>query len=334
MSAYTTQPRTITQPNYFRPARNDGATTIEPGYILKRGNTVDEVELASAATDAFCGVSVEDIEQDQTRSMQVDGKVAVVAGGSISIGDRLTSDANGKAIAATANTQTTLGYAVTAASASEWVEVELSQLGGLLFYANVSVADKAALKALSAELRNGLMAIVMDDRSLWVYDTSVDVSADEAEELQIEPTAGSGTWLRVDKSFVAKIPISYANTDGEAVWTIPESWALRLTGMPYWEVTTGFTGGSSSAIGISTNITGYTTGGDILGGASGDVAATLVAGIATGTIGGELDDTAGLHDLLLEEDSELQYDRITSAFTAGADYVCVPVAVAKAPATP
>jgi hypothetical protein len=82
----------------------------------------------------------------------------------------------------------------------------------------------------------------------------------------------------------------------------------------YWEVTTGFTGGSSSAIGISSsNSTGHTTKGDLLGGSGGDVAATLVAGYPSGTIGADI--AAGL--MMVAADT-VRFDRITSAFTAGA----------------
>jgi hypothetical protein len=189
-----------------------------------------------------------------------------------------------------------------------------------------TVATRTALKAIAAAARyEGQTVLVQSDNSLWTFEASNTGTTDTAEELLIEPTAGTGAWVRADKSFIMKIPISYANTDGEAIETIPAGFALRLAGFPYWEVTTGFTGGSSSAIGISTNISGYETGGDLLGGASGDVAATLVAGDIAGTLGGELDDNVGFQALLFIAASEFQFDRITSAFTAGAGFACVPV---------
>ncbi len=196
---------------------------------------------------------------------------------------------------------------------------------------SAGVATKAALAAITAANRyEGMLVQVQADRTLWTFDADGTASEDEAQDLIIEPDAGDGQWVAVDKAKVLKIPISYANTDGEAIFTVPAGFVLRLTGQPYWEVTTGFTGGSSSAIGVSTSVTGYTTGGDILGGASGDVAATLVAGDAIpGTIGGELGDQVGFHALALVEDDELQFDRITSAFTAGAGFVHVPVAIQR-----
>lgn len=330
--------RAITQPSYFRSGINLSGADIAANRILKHGTTVDEIALATAVTDSFAGVSDEIIYDTLSQSYQVDGKARILSGGAISIGDEITSDSTGRAIAASqapGAVQSVIGRAVTEASgAGELVEVELKQLGKA-FARLFSLADRDAVTALAATARfDGQLVMVLTDNSLWRFDAAAAMSEDEAQELVLAPDAGTGRWVRADKSFVLKIPIGFANTDGEAVETIPEGFALRLAGHPYWEVTTAWTGGSSSAIGVSTNITGYETGGDILGGATGDVEATLVAGIAAGTQGGELDDNVGFHALLFEEGSEFQFDRITSAFTAGAGFACVPVTVALAPATP
>jgi hypothetical protein len=192
----------------------------------------------------------------------------------------------------------------------------------------VTVATKTALKALtSAGRAEGMLAMVQADGSMWRYSTTSTAVEDTADELVQTPAdaPSTGRWLRADKAFVMKIPIAFDTADGTAIETIPAGFALRLAGFPYWEVTTGFTGGSSSAIGVSTNISGYETGGDLLGGATGDVAATLVAGDVAGTLGGELDDNVGFQALLFTAASEIQFDAITSAFTAGAGFVCVPV---------
>jgi hypothetical protein len=84
-----------------------------------------------------------------------------------------------------------------------------------------------------------------------------------------------------------------------------------------WEVTTGFTGGSSSAIGISSDATGWSTKGDLLGGAGGDVTATL--GTAKKAIAGTAGAMGGA--LLIPSTKIIRFDRITSAYTAGAGFV-------------
>lgn len=190
-----------------------------------------------------------------------------------------------------------------------------------------AVADRAALSAVTAASRvDGQVVMVLSDRSLWVFDDAGVATEDEAQELIVEPDAGAGQWLRADPAFIARIPISYTNTDGEAIWTIPAGFAVRLIGLPCYDITTAFTGGSSAAIGASTSITGYDTKGDVIGGASGDVLAGLTAGVRAGTLGGELNDTAGLAAMLFVEGDEVQFDRITDAFTAGAGFICLPVA--------
>lgn len=81
-----------------------------------------------------------------------------------------------------------------------------------------------------------------------------------------------------------------------------------------WDVRTAFSGGASSAIGLSSSMTDNSTKGDVLGGAAGDVAATLVAN--TVTLG-----TAGTDALVwLGPGATIRFDRITSAFTAGNGY--------------
>jgi hypothetical protein len=194
------------------------------------------------------------------------------------------------------------------------------------------VATKAALSAIVAASRfDGMLTMVRADGSLWRFIEASTATEDLGQELVIEPDAGTGRWVAADKTKVLKVPVAYTDADGAAVLTVPTGMVLRLAAFPYWEVTTGFTGGTASAIGISTSVSGYATGGDILGGATGDVTATLgTSGIKAGTLGGELDDHVGFQALALVSGDELQFDRITSVFTAGAGFACIPVAIATA----
>jgi len=330
MANYVTQPRTQTFPSLDRNGYNGSGSDIAAGYILKDdGTNIDGIELATAATDSICGVSVETIANGMTQSYQCDGRAWVFAGETLTPGQKVTADATSRAVAisaaSAANFENVLGTIKTHGVVGDKVEVEL-EIGGKAYVAASTVATRTALKAIAAANRyEGMEVVVQSDYSHWVFDADGTAAEDTADELVQVPAAGTGRWVRADKAFIMKIPISYANTDGEAIETIPAGFALRLAGFPYWEVETGFTGGTASAIGLSTNITGYETGGDLLGGASGDVAATLVTGDVAGTLGGELNDNVGFQALLLVEGSEIQFDRITSAFTAGAGYACIPV---------
>lgn len=125
--------------------------------------------------------------------------------------------------------------------------------------------------------------------------------------------------------FWIKAAISSDTADAAVLYTTPSN--LTLLVLPYvlWEVTTPWTGGSSSAIGISSNATGFTTKGDVHGGASGDVLATLTMGYKRGTAGAKIA-TPGV---VLPGGSTIRFDRITSAFTAGAGYIHIPVMTVK-----
>jgi hypothetical protein len=195
-----------------------------------------------------------------------------------------------------------------------------------------SVADRTALAAVGATSRyDGATVLVRTDGSMWRFVAASTAVEDEALDLVIEPDAGTGRWVRADKAFTIKAPIAHTTADNAVILTVPAGFVLRLASLPYYEVTTAFTGGSSSAIGIDSNVTGYTTKGDLLGGASGNVAAALTAGIRPGTVGTALDTFAELQAFILQPTNEIHFGRITSAFTAGAGFVCLPV-VAMTPA--
>lgn len=177
-----------------------------------------------------------------------------------------------------------------------------------------SVATLAALKALAATDPahvQGNVVLVDADGSEWVYSTSSTLTGDDI--FVVTPTNAAGRWLRRTGYVDLGLTFTYATADAALLATLPTGARMKVMG-GYWEVTTGFTGGSSSAIGVSSsNSTGHTTKGDLLGGSSGDVAATLVAGYPSGTIGADV--AAGL--MLVAADT-IRFDRITSAFTAGA----------------
>jgi hypothetical protein len=177
-----------------------------------------------------------------------------------------------------------------------------------------SVATLAALKALAATDPahvQGNVVLVDADRSEWTFSVSSTLTGDDI--FVVTPTNATGRWLRKTGYVDLRFAFTYATADAAILGTLPTGARFKPMG-GYWEVTTGFTGGSSSAIGISSsNSTGHTTKGDLLGGSGGDVAATLVAGYPSGTIGADID--AGL--MMVAADT-VRFDRITSAFTAGA----------------
>lgn len=173
----------------------------------------------------------------------------------------------------------------------------------------------AELKAVEVDPRldNGKRVQISDGRTFF-YKSNSTLTADD----YFVVTAKGGGRFVLCPGYTADIalPIAFDTADAATLATLPTGCVMRLT-RPYWEVTADWTGGSSSAIGISSGTAPHNTKGDILGGAGGDVAATLVAasGKLLGTVGADI--AAGV---LLKGGVTVRFDRITSAFTAGTGF--------------
>jgi hypothetical protein len=122
-----------------------------------------------------------------------------------------------------------------------------------------------------------------------------------------------------------RLPITFATANDETLYTVPAGMSIAILPYCMWEVTTAFTGGTSSAIGVSSDLAPHETAGDIHGGATGDVLATLVAGFKRGTQGASF--TAAPNCVVLTAGKLIKFNRITSAFTAGAGYIHLPAIV-------
>lgn len=184
------------------------------------------------------------------------------------------------------------------------------------------VATMTALKAIAAADRsNGMLCLVLSDTasemSLWRFHSSSSAS-DTTENLVATPAAGSGRWLRADRLVSLYLPVTKDNADNSTIFTVPTGARIHPR-EAWWEVTTNWTGGSSSSIGVHASPTGWTTKGDILGGSAGDVLSTLVTTNTrmTGTVGAKLD-TRDHGRLIMVAADTFKFDRITDAFTAGA----------------
>ena len=124
------RPWEISQPSYHRTGINAGSAAIVVGTILKRTTGEQEVDVATAASDAFAGIAIEDMPVGIGRSVQVDGVAIVRTGAAIAIGDKLTTDSTGRAVPVSSSSQNIIGVAVTAATAADQtVSVELTKAG-------------------------------------------------------------------------------------------------------------------------------------------------------------------------------------------------------------
>lgn len=180
------------------------------------------------------------------------------------------------------------------------------------------VANAAAMYALDANhVANGQVRMDLSDGSLWRY-VSAATATDTSGLLFRKPTHAptTGGWCRMPGAIDIAMPIVAATADAAALLTLPTG-AVFMPFEFWYEVTTGFTGGTSSAIGLSSGKTGYTVKGDLLGGATGDVAATLVAGNPIlGTIGPKWD-TLSEKRIVWKAGDTFRFDKITSTFGVG-----------------
>ena len=191
-----------------------------------------------------------------------------------------------------------------------------------------TTATLATLRAIPLLARvDGGLWLVVADGSMWRY-AATSVLAEDGL-LVVAPTVVGGAYLRADRDVDLALAITKDTADAAVLYTVPAGFRLALA-IPFWEVTTSWTGGSSSAIGLSSGNAGLTTKGDVLGGATGDVAATLVStgAFAKGTVGAKM----GKPGAVIVGGETILFDRITSAFTAGVGVAHVPVRVLVAPA--
>lgn len=181
-----------------------------------------------------------------------------------------------------------------------------------------SVATMAALTALTATHPARVHGNIVDvdaDGSRWYWHSTSTLTSDGILVQAAADAPSAGRWLRAPGIVDLACSFTYATADGAALLTLPTGARFALH-RAFWEVSTGFTGGSSSSIGVAS--TTMSTAGDILGGSGGDVAATLVAGAAIpGTVGAKLDALAEIHANVFAAGEAFTLERITSAFTAG-----------------
>lgn len=97
---------------------------LADGIIVKlaSGNVV----VSAAATNKFIGVTVGAIAAGETGTIRLRstaGTLKVKTGGTIAVGDRVTSDAAGKAVATTTAADEVLGMALEAGVTGDFIEV-------------------------------------------------------------------------------------------------------------------------------------------------------------------------------------------------------------------
>lgn len=95
-------------------------------YIVKVDTSnAQSVVLAAAGTDPIVGVLQNKPAAGKMANVQILGTAKVIAGGSVTRGDLVTSDSNGKAVTTTTNKDVILGRALDTAASGDVFEVQL-----------------------------------------------------------------------------------------------------------------------------------------------------------------------------------------------------------------
>lgn len=101
--------------------------SLKQFYIVAVDTANDSsVILAAAATDPIVGVLQNKPKAAQAAIYRFIGTSKVIAGGTITRGDFVTSDANGKAVTTTSSSNATLGIALMSAVSGDIFEVQLA----------------------------------------------------------------------------------------------------------------------------------------------------------------------------------------------------------------
>ncbi len=95
-------------------------------YYIMQMDSSGDMEIGEGATDLLLGVLQDKPESGQAGTYRYQGTTKVVASGAIAIGERVTSDAAGKAVTTTTNGDVVVGTALeAAANDGDIIEIQL-----------------------------------------------------------------------------------------------------------------------------------------------------------------------------------------------------------------
>lgn len=80
------------------PFFNNESTTIAKGTVIKRDTTQGYGKKVAATTDAILGVTIADVPAQTWGTVQIRGRCGVLAGATITPGQRLMADSTGRAV--------------------------------------------------------------------------------------------------------------------------------------------------------------------------------------------------------------------------------------------
>ena len=111
----------------FERSENAGEAMTDKQYFIVQQAADGDIELGESATDLLVGILQNKPAADEPALYRFLGTSKVVAAGAISIGDWVTTDSAGKAVATTTDKNTVIGRALEAsANDGDIIEIQLS----------------------------------------------------------------------------------------------------------------------------------------------------------------------------------------------------------------
>jgi hypothetical protein len=143
---------------------------------------------------------------------------------------------------------------------------------------DVTVTDLEAATEVNGQLGGRVIA----SGNWWRWDAASLVN-DATSTVSVRPTSiaadEAGRWILDLPIVLLSFPITFETTNEEVLFEVPDGVVIHPLSF-WWEIGTNFSGGSSSAIGVSSDKTGFTAAGSLLGGSSGNVAAELTTALS------------------------------------------------------
>lgn len=106
----------------------NGSLADKEYHIVKRSSGENDIVLSSAASDKHVGVLSDDAADAEGVMVWAGGAPKVKLGGTVAIGDWLTSDANGKAIATTSAGNECIGQALEAGVENDVIQFRFERI--------------------------------------------------------------------------------------------------------------------------------------------------------------------------------------------------------------
>lgn len=103
-----------------------GESMLTKKYYIVQLDASGNIEVAEGATDLIVGVLQNKPDTGEAAVVRFGGTSKVICGGTVAIGDWLTTDSSGKAIATTTDGNITIGRALYAGDDGDITEVQMS----------------------------------------------------------------------------------------------------------------------------------------------------------------------------------------------------------------